>query len=223
MGLLPACRLCSWREPMAHKESGGAVPWRQSDWPRRLVTTLVANFVLDEISPNLERVEALIYVQTSPEILVPVNEGLQMADRRNRPRGRRSWRGRMAALLVLATDARVVGGLEVGQRPPLVFCGPEKEPTVRRRLGAGYESVRLPLRSWWVMEDFKPSLVDILRYVFTRRPWGTIGSTDTILLRDTGEEIEEAAKNRCRWPCPLRLASRVRGSLGRAGQWSPVG
>ena len=42
------------------------------------------------------------------------------------------------------------------------------------------------------MEDFKPSLVDILRYVFTRRPWGTIGSTDTILLRRTDEEVEES-------------------------------
>jgi predicted membrane-bound mannosyltransferase len=157
-----------------------------------LVTALVANFVLDEISPNLERVEALVYVQTSPEILEPMNEGLQMANEGIDPVAAvggdagwpLSWYWRR--LPVWWAD------LEVRQRPPLVFCSPEQEPTIRRRLGAGYESERLPLRSWWVMEDFKPSLVDILRYVFTRRPWGTIGSTDTILLRRTGEEVEES-------------------------------
>jgi sugar lactone lactonase YvrE len=57
-------------------------------------------------------------------------------------------------------------------------------------LGSGYVSERLPLRSWWVMEGSKPGIADILRYVFTRRPWGIIGSTDTILLRRTEEEIE---------------------------------
>jgi len=155
-----------------------------------LVTTLVANFVLDEISPNLERVEALIYVQTSPEILEPMNEGLQLAEEGVDPvaavEGEAGW--------PLSWYWRRTpvwwADLGVGQRPPLVFCSPEKEPKVRRRLGAGYESKRLPLRSWWVMEDFKPGPVDILRYVFTRRPWGTIGSTDTILLRRTDEEIE---------------------------------
>jgi hypothetical protein len=53
-----------------------------------LVTTFVANFVLDEISPNLDRVEALIYVQTSPEILGPMKEGLQLAESAGRPGGR---------------------------------------------------------------------------------------------------------------------------------------
>jgi uncharacterized protein (TIGR03663 family) len=168
-----------------------------------LVTALVANFVLDEISPNLERVEALVYVQTSPEILAPMNEGLQMAADGVDPVAvvdgeagwPLSWYWRWTP--VWWAD------LKVGQRPPLIFCSPEKEPTVRRRLGGGYESERLPLRSWWVMEDFKPGLVDILRYVFTRRPWGTIGSTDTILLRRTDEEVEETREA----PVPQALAA----------------
>jgi sugar lactone lactonase YvrE len=42
------------------------------------------------------------------------------------------------------------------------------------------------------MEASKPSFGDIVRYVFTRRPWGVIGSTDTILLRRTDEQPPEA-------------------------------
>ena len=157
-----------------------------------LVTTLVANFVLDEISPNFERVEALIYVQTSPEILVPVNEGLQMATEGIDPVAAVGGEAGWPLSWYWRRTPVWWADIEVGQRPPLIFCNPEKEPTIRRRLGAGYTSERLPLRSWWVMEDFKPGFGEILRYVFTRRPWGTIGSTDTILLRNTGEEIEES-------------------------------
>jgi len=156
-----------------------------------LVTTVVANFVLDEISTNHERVEALIYVQTSPEIKVPMNEGLQLAADGVDPVAAvggeagwpLSWYWRKTPVWWSAQD--------IVKRPPMVFCAPDEEPTVRRRLGAGYESERMPLRSWWVMEASKPSAGDILRYVFTRRPWGTIGSTDTILLRRTDEEAEE--------------------------------
>ena len=168
-----------------------------------LATALVANFVLYEISPNLERVEALIYVQTSPEILVPMNEGLQMADDGVDPVAAVGGEAGWPLSWYWRRTPVWWADIEVGQRPPMIFCSPEQEPTVRRRLGAGYESERLPLRSWWVMEDFKPGLVDILRYVFTRRPWGTIGSTDTILLRNTGEEIEESREQ----PVPQALAS----------------
>jgi hypothetical protein len=51
-------------------------------------------------------------------------------------------------------------------------------------------SERLPLRAWWVMADYRPKFSDVLRYVFTRRPWGVVGSTDTIVMRYTGEPIE---------------------------------
>ena len=61
------------------------------------------------------------------------------------------------------------------------------------------------------MEDFKPSLTDILRYVFTRRPWGTIGSTDTILLRRTDEEVEESREV----PVPRALAAALGGEDAR--------
>ena len=79
-----------------------------------------------------------------------------------------------------------------GMRPPLVFCDPDKEGEVRRRLGPGYVAERLPLRAWWLMEGRRPTVGEVIRYVFTREPWGDIGSTDTILLRHTGEAPEAA-------------------------------
>jgi uncharacterized protein (TIGR03663 family) len=157
-----------------------------------MVTTVVANFVLDEISPHRERVEAIIYVQTSPEIKAPVREAYELAAQGVDPvaavGGQAGW-----PLSWYWRDLPVWWADPAsGKRPPLIFCSPESLPEVRRRLGYGYESTRLPLRSWWVMEASKPSLGDIVRYVFTRRPWGVIGSTDTILLRRTDEQPPEA-------------------------------
>jgi sugar lactone lactonase YvrE len=163
------------------------------------VTTLVANYILDEISPRRERVEALIYVQTCPEILPLVAEGQRLAAEGVDPvaavGGEASWP------LSWYWRSTPVWWSEpaAGQRPPLVFTSPEKQAPVRSRLGGGYTSERLPLRAWWVMEDSKPSLVDILRYVVTRRPWGVIGSTDFIVMHridDHGDDepSEEIAR-----------------------------
>jgi uncharacterized protein (TIGR03663 family) len=153
-----------------------------------MVTTVVANFVLDEISPHRDRVEAIIYVQTSPEIKEPVRQAIELAAQGVDPvaavGGQAGW-----PLSWYWRDLPVWwSNPDVGKRLPLIFCNPDMLPTIRKRLGYGYESRRLPLRSWWVMEASKPSLGDIVRYVFTRRPWGVIGSTDTILLRRTEEE-----------------------------------
>jgi sugar lactone lactonase YvrE len=79
-----------------------------------------------------------------------------------------------------------------GDRPPLVLCDPEKDAEIRRLLGPGYVSERLPLRAWWVMANHRPKFSEVLRYIFTRRPWGVVGSTDTIVLRYTGEHVEGA-------------------------------
>ena len=167
-----------------------------------LATTLVANFVLDEISPNRDRVEALIYVQTCPELLPPVAEGYRLATEGEDPvaavAGEAAWPYTWYFRKTPTWWAEPARGM----RPPLVFCDVEQEREVKRLLGPGYSSERLPLRGWWVMEDLKPSLGEILRYVFTRRPWGIIGSTDTIMLRDTGEEVESTRGA----PVPISLA-----------------
>ncbi len=83
------------------------------------------------------------------------------------------------------------------------------------------------------MADQKPTFGEVLRYVFTRRPWGVIGSTDTMVLRFTG--IEDTGPRDAPVPAPLaevlgveaaevlgdgwigdRVGSR-RGSRGQAG------
>jgi sugar lactone lactonase YvrE len=184
---------------------------------------MVANFVLDEISPNFDRVEALVYVQTSPEILVPMNEGLRLAEEGVDPvaavGGEAGWPLSWYWRSVPIWWAEVDGG----QRPPIVFCDPEQEPAARRRLGSGYVSERIPLRSWWVMEDFKPSLVDLLRYVFTRRPWGNMGSTDTVVLRRTEEEFEATREETV--PPALASALGVRSAqvFGEGWMFEPRG
>ncbi len=155
-----------------------------------LATTLVANFVLDEISPKHDRVEALIYVQTCPELLPPVAEASRLAAEGADPATAVSGEAAWPYTWYFRKTPTWWAEPARGMRPPLVFCDIGQEREVRRLLGPGYSSQRLPLRGWWVMEDLKPSLGEIVRYVFTRRPWGVIGSTDTIMLRDTGEEVE---------------------------------
>ncbi len=153
-----------------------------------VLTTLVANFVLDEISPNRPRVEALTYVQTCPEVLAPLQEGYALAAEGQDPAAAvggevawpYSWYFRDTPIWWSSPDP--------GMRPRLVFCDPDKEREVRRGLGPGYSSETLPLRGWWVMADQKPTFPEVLRYVFTRRPWGVIGSTNTTVLRFTGIE-----------------------------------
>jgi uncharacterized protein (TIGR03663 family) len=147
------------------------------------VVTVTTNFVNHEISPNLERVEFLTYVQTSPEILQVVEEGRAFAAAGEDPAvtvaGDAGWplTWYFRRVPVWWSTPRA------GMRPPLVLCDPSQEAEVRKLLGPGYLSERIPLRSWWVMEDFRPTPGEIVRYVLTRRPWGTIGSTDTVVFR----------------------------------------
>jgi uncharacterized protein (TIGR03663 family) len=167
-----------------------------------VVTTVTASFVLDEISPNQERVEALIYVQTSPEILPLIAEGKELAAAGEDPAaavgGEAVW-----PLSWYWRDLPVWWSIPAaGQRPPLVLCNVEDQHSVQRTLGPGYEAEILPLRSWWVMADSRPTLREVLRYLTTRRPWGIIGSSDTVVLRDTGEQMPPAIES----PVPQPLA-----------------
>lgn len=154
-----------------------------------LLTSFVANFVLDEITPNRDRVEALIYVQTCPELLPPVAEGYELAAAGEDPVAAVGGEVAWPYTWYWRDTPTWWAEPERGMRPPLVLCDTEREREVRRILGSGYTAERVPLRAWWVMEDKKPSLGEVIRYVFTRRPWGIIGTTDTILLRNTGEAV----------------------------------
>jgi len=157
-----------------------------------VVTTMVANFVLDEITPNRDRVEALIYVQTCPELLPPVAEAYELAAAGEDPVSAVGGEVAWPYTWYFRDTPTWWADPTRGMRPPLVFCDPENERDVRRVLGPGYSSEKLPLRGWWVMEDLKPTFGDVVRYIFTRRPWGVIGTTDTVVLRDTGEAVDGA-------------------------------
>jgi uncharacterized protein (TIGR03663 family) len=153
-----------------------------------VVTTITANFILDEISPNRKRAEALVYVQTSPELLVPMNEVLDFAVEGHDPAAAVGGEVAWPATWYLRSAPVWWSEPAPGMRPPVVFCDVARELEVRRMLGPGYTSEKLPLRSWWVMADTRPTLREVVRYLVTRVPWGIIGSTDTIVFRHTGEE-----------------------------------
>ncbi len=152
-----------------------------------IVTTVTANFVLDEISPNLPRVEALVYVQTSPDLLPWMDQAVALAAEGRDPAAAVGGDVAWPATWYLRSIPVWWSDPAPGMRPPLVFCNVEQEVEVRRRLGPGYTAERIPLRAWWVMADQRPTLSEFVRYLFTRRPWGIVGSTDTIVLRQTGE------------------------------------
>ncbi|MGD9252362.1 MAG: TIGR03663 family protein [Holophagae bacterium] len=157
-----------------------------------VVTTITANFILDEISPNLKRAEALVYVQTSPELLVPMNDVLRLADEGQDPAAAVGGEVAWPATWYLRSTPVWWSEPAPGMRPPIVFCDVAREIEVRRMLGPGYTPEKMPLRSWWVMADRLPTLRELVRYLFTRVPWGVIGSTDTIVFRYTGEEDQGA-------------------------------
>jgi uncharacterized protein (TIGR03663 family) len=174
---------------------------RGSRWGRALagagiaatvVVTVSANFVNDEISPNLERSEMLIYVQTSPEVVDLVNEGLALAGEGHSTVASVSgyagwpltWYWRTTPVRWTEPPADL--------RPPLVICEPDDEERIKGLLGPQYSSERIPFRSWWVIEHTRPTPGEILRWLFTRVPWGDIGSSDVIVFRHTGEPSAEA-------------------------------
>jgi len=148
-----------------------------------LVATVTASFVLDEISPAQRRVEALIFVQTTPEAHAVAREGVALAkDAGDGPvaavSGQAVWPMMWYWRNLDIRWSRPVRGL----RPPLVVCDPDEEAGVRGVLGPGYSRERIPLRAWWLMYQGRPTVMEALRYAFTRIPWGGLGSTDVIVL-----------------------------------------
>jgi len=99
-----------------------------------------------------------------------------------------------------------------GARPPLVVCDFGNEAGVVKSLGGGYRQERIPLRAWWLMEQWDPDRVGlrrwleegadpaklgrtraagVVRYLLTRKPWSLIGSTDVVVLRRGGQTLPE--------------------------------
>lgn len=159
-----------------------------------VVTTVTASFVLDEITPARRRVESLIFVQTCPEVAALVGEIEAAAATSDEPliasvSGEASW-----PLTWYLRNVKVLWAKpSESRRPPFVVCDLTAEAEVRRTLGPGYTRERIPLRAWWLMEQARPTVGQVVRYLLTRVPWGGIGSTDVIVLR-RGAEGEAPAQ-----------------------------
>ena len=146
-------------------------------------TAVVASFVTGEVSPHRDRVEALVYVQTCPEMRAVAEEGRELAAGGHDPVAAvagtatwpLSWYWRQAPVW-WAEPLR-------GSSPPLVVCDPDREGEVRRRLGPGYTAEHVPLRAWWIMAGTDPGLADVVRYLLTRRPWSPVGAAEVVVLR----------------------------------------
>ena len=149
-----------------------------------VVVSLTANFVLQEITPARRTVESIQFVQTCPELKAVVADGLAAAEAEPGETtvavaGEAAW-----PLMWYWRRIPVWWGVPArGKRPALVICNPEQEDQVRRAVGPGYSRQRLPLRAWWLMYQRRPTVGEAVRYFFTRRPWGGLGSTDVVVLR----------------------------------------
>jgi len=147
-------------------------------------SAVVASFVLEEITPDRRRAEALTYVQTCPEMVDLVRE----------VRGRGTGDGVVAAVSGGAAwplawywrDLPVRWSPpEPGTRPPVVVCDPDEADGIRRVLGPGYDMTTAPLRAWWLWDGTRPSLADLARYAVARVPWSPVGASEVRVLRRT--------------------------------------
>jgi len=157
------------------------------------IISVSASFVTDEISPNLDRCEMIVYVQTSPEVAELAREG-------------EALRGDGEST-VAAVDGDAGWPLtwywrrtptwwsepRPDLRPPIVVCNVDDEDRFTKLLGPRYRSERIPLRAWWVLEHQRATLSGVVRWLFTRVPFGTIGSTDVIVYR-RGDEPDVSAR-----------------------------
>ncbi|HHQ48307.1 MAG TPA: TIGR03663 family protein, partial [Acidobacteria bacterium] len=180
--------------PLAGLELAHTFGPRGSRWGRAVagvalaatvVTTVTASFVLDEITPARRRVEALIFVQTTPEAHAVAREGVRLAAKEGQDgepvatvSGEAAWPMMWYWRNITVRWGRPARGL----RPPLVLCDPDEEGAVRATLGPGYTRERIPLRAWWLMYQRRPTLVEAVRYALTRIPWGALGSTDIVVF-----------------------------------------
>jgi sugar lactone lactonase YvrE len=168
--------------------------------------TIQANFVWDEISPNLPHTEALIYVQTCPELKPVVEEGVRLYADGEDPAAAVGGEAGWPLTWYWRRTPTWWDLPKPGMRPPLVLCNPEQEAEARRRLGPGYVAERIPLRAWWLMEERLPGPTQLLRYALRRIPWGSVGSSDVIVLRRSEGAVE--------WSRPAEVPAELASALG---------
>lgn len=153
-----------------------------------LVTALSLSFWLPDLTPARPRAETVIYVQTAPEVLDVVRDiraiaktGVDLAASVDGEAGwPMSWYLRRLPVEWQPPQAT--------RKPPLVICDPAKEQEFTDLLGPGYQKQQVPLRVWWIPEvslnPLQPTPKELLTYLFTRKVWVPLGSTDILVFRD---------------------------------------
>ena len=154
-----------------------------------ILVSFSANFLLQEMDPQRDRVSSLHFVQTTPEFLRVAREGLIATkvpgETTIYAAGESVWPLNWYWRHQKVSWTRPTGPVEAG----LVICNPEDEQTVATALGAAWESEIVPLRSWWLMYVGEPSASDWFRYMLSRRYWGEIGSTEVAVFRPCSVEV----------------------------------
>ncbi len=147
-------------------------------------TALASGFIYPAITTSDPHAELIVFVQTTPEEEALARQGRALAA---------VHRGEGP---VAAVDGEAAWPLswqwkkipvwwalpEKGVRPALVVCDPDKEASVRERLGDGYTVRRIPLRAWWVEDVAGVRPGAVARWFLTRLAWSPIGATDVVVF-----------------------------------------
>ncbi len=155
------------------------------------VSAIALSFWNSALTPARARAEAVVYVQTSPEILDFVADvrrvaatGIELAGSVD---GQAGW-----PLMWYFRKTQVEWEPPKGTRlPPFVICDDTKADEIANILGLGYSRRTIPLRAWWdplvtTEPEIRPRPRELLKYVFTREPWSPIGSQDVVVFRREG-------------------------------------
>lgn len=174
---------------LAHTFGPGGAWWGRTIAAAGIALTLLAaitaSFVLDEIHPDMERVESLHYVQTSPGIKRLVGDIRQQTSRGVIPAALVSGEATWPLAWYLRHDPVHWGPGTEAIQPPIVVIDPGREDL---QCGApcllpGYERESVVLRSWWLPQLAKPGYINLVRYLLTRRPWVPVNSQEVLVLR----------------------------------------
>lgn len=161
------------------------------------ISALSLSFWLPAITPNSNRAESAIYVQTCPEMLPIAEEILSYGKLGAVPAaivsGEAGWPMTWYVRRVPVNWEAPKGDI----KPPIVICDQGQADEAAKALGPGYQRTEVPFRGWWIPEDssswspLHPNPGELLTYLFTRKVWrgkeGTnpIGAVSVVVFRKT--------------------------------------
>lgn len=154
-----------------------------------VVTTHTANFSYEEISPHRHRVEALPYVQTTPEfrdLAKTVLKHEQSTD--DEPVAAVDGIGTWPLVWYWRHHPVRWSAIDKTIRPPVVITDVEKASAVHLQLGSAYKRERIPVRAWWIMESRPPTVREFFRYALQRQPWTEVGAANVIVFQRAGPD-----------------------------------